>query len=64
MNGIITNSETGEIIGTVDIKPPNPKYIIQWCYRHDYKRWRNVRKAQRLTNPRQCDLPILLNIKN
>ena len=54
MNGIITNSETGEIIGTVDLNlnAPISEYIKEYTvdnhYKMCYKRWRMVRRVERL----------------
>jgi len=52
MNGIITNSETGEIIGTIDMNAPISEYITECTvddhYKMCYKRWRMVRRAERL----------------
>jgi len=56
MIGTIRDSETGRVLGTIDLCAPISNYIKECTvndhYKMCYKRWRMIRRAENLLLPR------------
>ena len=53
ITGTIRDSETGRILGTINLDDPIPEYTVDDIYKMRYKRWRMIRRAENLLSPRR-----------
>ena len=53
ITGTIIDSESGRVLGTINLDEPIPEYTADDFYKMSYKRWRMIRRAEKLLLPRR-----------